>query len=292
MAVSAWLSRRTPALWLTGLILLSTGLRFLAARVTPAPSIFPDELIYFDLARSLAAAGELTVLGAPFAPWTYGVLYPLLLAPVVAIAGDAEAAYIAIKLVNCVLVSLAAVPAYLLARRFVPERRAILFSAVCLALPSLVYTTKVMTESLALPVFLLTVLGLQRAVERPTTGRQLAALALLAVAGLTRMQMVVLVPAYVGAVVASAFLAAGAAPPREALRRFWPNWCLLAVPRSRRERSRRLPGLTTSSGCTPRSSGASSGAVLRSGPSTTSLSSTLRPAYCHSPPSCFWRLQR
>ncbi len=224
------LALRAPALWLTGLVVLSTGLRFLAARATPAPSIFPDELIYFDLARSLALDGGFTVFGAAFSPWTYGVVYPVLISPIFLVAGDGEAAYGAIKLVNCLVASLAAVPAYFLARRFLTERRALLFAALCLALPSLVYTTKIMTESLAYPVFLLTFLGLQRALERPTTGRQVAALALLALAVFTRMQMVALVPAYVVAVMASAFLAAGAVQPGEVLRRFRPTLLLLAVP--------------------------------------------------------------
>ena len=223
------LSRLAPALWLTGLVLVSTGLRFLAARATPAPSIFPDELIYFDLARSFAATGDFTVFGLPFAPWTYGVLYPLLLAPIVALAGDAETAYTAIKLVNCLVASAAAVPAYLLARRFVAERRALLFATLCLALPSLVYTTKVMTESLAFPVFLTTFLGLQRGLERPTAGRQLVALALLAVAVLARVQMVVLVPAYLTAVVAYAVLASGEDGAARTLRRFRPTWAAVGA---------------------------------------------------------------
>ena len=51
------------------------------ARATAAPSIFPDELIYTDLARSFAASGHFSVGGAAFSAWSYGPFYPILIAP-------------------------------------------------------------------------------------------------------------------------------------------------------------------------------------------------------------------
>jgi hypothetical protein len=59
----------------------------------------------------------------------------------------------------------------------------------------MVYTTKVMTENVAYPVFLMTTLAFVRALERPSNGRQLVALGMIAVAVMARAEMLVLVPA-------------------------------------------------------------------------------------------------
>jgi hypothetical protein len=195
-AVSSRALAASPALWLTTLILLSTLFRYEFARATAAPSIFPDELVYLDLARNLAHGGS-------FPAWSFGPLYPILIAPIFVLTSHATVAYAAVKLVNCVLVSLAAVPAYLLARRLLERRPALLFATTVLLVPSLVYSTRVMTESLAYPLFLWAVLAIQRAVERPSVRRQVEALALIVLVILARPQMLVLLPAFAGAVVAA-----------------------------------------------------------------------------------------
>ena len=55
-------------------------------------------------------------------------------------------AYEAIKAINAVLMSLAAVPTYLLARRVLGRGLALVAAALAVALPSMVYTSTVMTE--------------------------------------------------------------------------------------------------------------------------------------------------
>ena len=82
-----------------------------------APFIMVDELIYSELARSLAAGDGLEVRGEPY---LVSLIYPLLLAPVYALFDSLPDAYAAVKVVNAVVMSLAAVPAYLLARRVLP----------------------------------------------------------------------------------------------------------------------------------------------------------------------------
>lgn len=194
------------AVWLTSLVGLSVAYRIVTAGAAVAPAIFPDELIYTDLARSLAETGHFAVGGAPFSAWSFGPLYPLLLAPVFTLTHDPATAYAVVKTVNAVVVSLAAIPAYLLGRHVLERRAALTFAAVTLFVPSLVYSSHVMTESLAYPVFLTVVLAAQRALERPSAGRQLTVVALLTVATLTRAQMVVLLPAYATAILAVARL--------------------------------------------------------------------------------------
>src|SRR5216117_862993 len=97
--------------------------------------------------------------------------------------------------------SAAAVPTYLIARRLLDRRPALVAAGLALLVPSTVYTTKVMTESLAYPCFLLAVLAILRALEQPSARRQLLALAGIAVASLARAEMVVLTAAFLIAIV-------------------------------------------------------------------------------------------
>src|SRR5207244_3356674 len=89
------------------------------------------------------------------------------------------------------------VPAYFIARRLVGRRSAVIVAALSVALPSVIYSTKVMTESLAYPLFLCAVLAMFRVVERPTLSRQLTVCVVIGLAALTRVQMIVLLPVLV-----------------------------------------------------------------------------------------------
>jgi hypothetical protein len=108
-AIPAWA-------WLASLVCLSVAIRFLLARRDPAPWIFVDEIVYSELGRSVGSGASLAIRDVPTGT-AYGVVYPLLIAPAYAIFDSLPTAYTAVKLINAVLVSLAAVPAYLLARR-------------------------------------------------------------------------------------------------------------------------------------------------------------------------------
>ena len=71
---------RVPAwVWLAVVVALSAAFRLQLSRDSPAPWIFVDELIYSELAKSLAAGGDLLVRDAPTAG--YGIVYPLLISP-------------------------------------------------------------------------------------------------------------------------------------------------------------------------------------------------------------------
>jgi hypothetical protein len=97
-----------------------------------------------------------------------------------------------------------------------------------LIVPSLVYSANVMTESLAYPIFLWAMLALQRALERPLARRQVEVLLVIALAALSRAQMVVLLPAFVTAVVATGLLGRDE-PLRAWLCRFRLTWWTLAA---------------------------------------------------------------
>ena len=184
--------------WLTAIVAVSATIQIQAGREIQAPFVFGDELIYSELARSFADAGHFALRGV--ANSSYGILYPVLIAPAYAVTDNLGQAYALAKVINALLMSLAAVPTFLIARRVLPRHMALLASAFAVAIPSLVYTRMILTESAFYPAFLMAVVVILRALERPSSGRQLAVMALIGVAFLVRAQAIVLVPIYASAV--------------------------------------------------------------------------------------------
>jgi hypothetical protein len=193
---------------LTALVLASALVRFLLGLGSPAPWVFPDEWIYSDLARNLASSGHFEVWGVHWPVRTFGPIYPIVLAPIYGASDSIAHAYLAVKALNAVAMSLAAVPAYLIARRVVSARGALFVGFLSLLVPAMVYTGKVMTENLAYPVCLAALLAIVRVFERPTSLRQGIALVVLAVSVATRAELVVLAPAYLTSMVLVAALEA------------------------------------------------------------------------------------
>ena len=95
--------------------------------------------------------------------------------------------------------SLAAVPAYFLARRVVGKWPALLAALLAVAVPSMVYTATVMTENAYYPLFLLAALTLVWLLERPSVARYVAFFVALGLAYLTRSQAIVIAAAAVSA---------------------------------------------------------------------------------------------
>jgi len=178
---------------LVAIVAGSFAVRAWLARGMLGPFIMVDELIYSELARSLADGGELLVrdVSSP----GYGIVYPALISPAYAVFEGLTDAYAAVKTLNALVMSLAAIPAYLLARRVVGQGLSLLAAVLAVSLPSLVYTGSVMTENAFYPVFLVCALLLTLVLELPTTARQIALLIAVGVAAATRVQAVVLVPA-------------------------------------------------------------------------------------------------
>ena len=69
-----------------------------------------------------------------------GEVYPTLVAPAWAIFDDPFWAYQRGRITNALLMSIAAVPAYLLARLFLEQRAALLVAAMSVLVPSMAYT--------------------------------------------------------------------------------------------------------------------------------------------------------
>jgi hypothetical protein len=182
------------SLQLTAVVLGGALFNGLLAVPIKRPRIFGDELIYWQLSRSLAWAGDFTMRGKA-AP-RYGVVYPALLAVAQRIGGDQTTAYAIAKGLDVVIFSLTAVPAYLIAARILKRRYALLAALLAVVLPSSIYTSTIMTENAFYPLFLTSALLMLRALERPSTARQLLVAVAAAATFLVRSQAVVLLPSY------------------------------------------------------------------------------------------------
>ena len=102
-------------------------------------------------------------------------------------------AYAAAKVINGIVMSLAAIPAYLLARRLLPARLALFAAALAVLVPSMLYTGMLMTENAFYPLFLLR--GLPARARARGADRRCASVGLLAVCAVafeTRAQAIAL----------------------------------------------------------------------------------------------------
>jgi hypothetical protein len=185
-AIPAWA-------WLTLLVVVSAVIRYALSRQAVAPWIMVDELIYSELAKSFAAGGQFLIRDHSTA--AYGIIYPALIAPAWALFKAIPDAYAAAKAINSLMMSLAAIPAYLLSRRMLSMPWALGAAVLTVSLPSMVYTATLMTENAFYPIFLFAVLAVVVWLERPTTTTTLWVVALVALAYLTRAQALSFGPA-------------------------------------------------------------------------------------------------
>jgi hypothetical protein len=197
---------RTPGapLVLAGLMLFAFVVRTWLNLRFETPWIMADELHYSEMAKSFADGEGLEVRGLPSSART---LYPVLISPAW-LAASIETAFTAAKTINTVAMTLASVPLYLWARRFLSEGWALAAVGLLLLLPAYAYTGTIMTESAFLPLFLVALLAFARALEKPTRVWQLFAVAAVLPAVLIRLQGLVLFAVFVTAIVLDALVMA------------------------------------------------------------------------------------
>jgi hypothetical protein len=172
------------------MVAVSALLRGLAGTLKETPVYFPDEYLYAELARSVAEGGEPLVRGQE-------VGFPALLQPLVTapawLLDDVGTAYALVKWIGALAISLAAVPAYLLARRLgIGRRLALATAALTLAAPSLFYSSWVMGEPFAYPLLLAAAYAATVALADRSRGAGLAFVALAGLAAFSRAQFMVL----------------------------------------------------------------------------------------------------
>ena len=211
---------------LAAIVAVATALWGLLGSTIEVPTVFGDELIYWDAARSLADGDGLAVRDERYA---FGPLYPVLLAPLHRVAGSVGA-YELTRLLGAILFALAAAPVYLLARRLLPRGWSLGCAGLAVVAPSSVYTGFVTTEAVAYPAACTALLAIQLAAERPSARRQLAALAAIGLAAGVRLQLATLVAALLVALAVRHLASSGAIrPPIALLRRLWPTWAVLGA---------------------------------------------------------------
>lgn len=195
---SAAISPRKVSLLLALAAGVSALLHVATGMQLSSPWIVPDELIYSELAKSIADGSLPSVRGE--STLGYGLVYPLVIAPAWGIFDDPANAFLAAKAINAVVMSLATIPAFFLARRFVSTPSALIVAALSAFIPSLLLSGTLLIEVALYPVFLLALLGMVAAFQKPSRRNQLLAVAGIALACLTKPLCVVLAPAYVLAV--------------------------------------------------------------------------------------------
>jgi hypothetical protein len=230
--------RRDQARWalfgLVGLVAVGAIAHIWLASRIATPWILIDELIYSDLARSLADTGTFHVRGEPI-PWSnFG--YEVLIAPAWLVTDAQATAYALAKTMNVGLGVIALVLVYVWARRLTTTTYAALATGLTALMPSLLYAGTLMSENGFLPAFLLATLATALALERPTPSRQALAFAAIGLACFVRVQGIVLFAVLPTAVVVAAVLEARVAPAANRLRaawryaaRFWPSVAALIL---------------------------------------------------------------
>jgi hypothetical protein len=135
------------------LVILSALGHIIASFSRSTIEFLPDEYLYSELSRSLSSSGLPLVRGSQ-------VYFPSLLQPIITapcwLVGSVETGFRASMVVGSIAMSLAALPVYWLGRRLgLSSWLAIAASALALATPSMLYSSWLMGETIAYPLFLL-----------------------------------------------------------------------------------------------------------------------------------------
>jgi hypothetical protein len=184
-------ARAIPAPVVLSLVVAaSTVYRLFQALAHAVPVYFPDEYIYGTLARSIAETGRPLIRG-------HAAHFPALLEPLLAspfwLFGDPALAYRLTQAENAVVMSLAAIPAYLLARRLgLGKWFALGTAATAVASPDLFFSSFVVAGPIAYPLVLAALYTGVLALAEPTRRSQIGFVAFTALAAFARIQYVVL----------------------------------------------------------------------------------------------------
>ena len=202
-------------------VLVLAAIRIWMAHQIATPWIMGDELIYSELARSLADSHQLLVRGASYP--IYSVGYPLLVSPAW-LAASMATTYMIAKTINVVLMTVALIPVYFWSRRLMRPVYAVVATALVALLPAFVYTGTIMTENGSFPATILAFFAIAWMLERPTLLRQLLALAVVGLAFFVRAQSLVLFVVLPLAVIVKLLFDARVADPGARRRAFVRGW--------------------------------------------------------------------
>ena len=215
---------------LVGLAAISTALRAIIVGHVHGPLVFMDELGYERMAQSFAHTGHFSLFGKT--GLAYSPLYPIVLSPVYALTSSLHTAYEWAKVENTVLISLSVFPVYAIARFVLRRDRALAAAGLSLLAPLMLYSGFEMSESLAYPLCLVAIWAMLRAVRSPGAWSDAALLGAIVLASAARLELVVLVPAALTAVLFVAVLGKERTDGRAAhaaLRAIWAHRLLFGA---------------------------------------------------------------
>ena len=149
------------------------------------PWIFPDETLHARAAQSIAGAGS-----ASLGPVS-GVLYSAVISPAW-LFHDPVTSYNVAKLIGALVMALAIVPAYLLARLYTGRVPAFGAAVAAVAIPGMFYSSLLMQEAVAYPCAALVLYVLACGIARASRPWLVAAFVLGLVGPLIRPELVVL----------------------------------------------------------------------------------------------------
>ena len=177
---------------LTAMVVGSAGVRFLLGLRRPTASYLPDEYTYSALARGIADTGRPAIRGVT-------VHFPSLLEPLLAapawLTGDPGLAFRLTQAEHAIVMSLAAIPVYLICKRLSLQNWVSLGAAgLALATPNLLYSSFIVSEPIAYPLLLAAVYTALVALEAPSKKAQLAFVVCAALATFARVQYLIVVP--------------------------------------------------------------------------------------------------
>lgn len=163
---------------------------------SPNPYIVPDEMLYYNLSRSIHLGQGLSVHGQPVS--FISILYSILLSPLYGLPVGKDIFGTA-QLVNIVLMNTAVFPVYFLSKRLGCTKGVCIgICVLSLLLPDLFMSGRYMTEALVYPLFLWTFLACARLMERQGTIRTVILIILLFLLYLVKEGGVALTAAFCG----------------------------------------------------------------------------------------------
>lgn len=223
---AGWVGRALAAVPLVSVLTWLALLYVWQAWRVRTPWLFTDELEFAQLARSFAETGETMRRGEPHG---FKSLYVFLISPAW-LFEDTRTAYETAKYIGAIAMATAVLPAYALARMLVAPRAALFAAAATGVIPAFMYSTLLISETVAYPYATLCLLLIARALTTPRpVPIALAAAASLA-APLVRTQLAVLPVVFVLAALGVAWSGERARRWRSSWSRWdWAGAVLLAI---------------------------------------------------------------
>lgn len=142
-----------PGMMIPGIFVMSVVIRFmLACAISAGPTVYIDEGLYINIARSLATQGEVMYRAQPVS-YVY-LLYPISMLAAFVLPASVNL-YRVLQLWNAVMISTMVFPVYLLCKQLkFKKEHAYTVSAASMLLPEIALSTYLVAESLIYPLMM------------------------------------------------------------------------------------------------------------------------------------------